>query len=196
MIKSDVDIDINDRNLVISKISNIPASIIRDKKIRKHNTGVYFQNIPVDPETGLSSIDYSHAENLGFIKIDFINNSVYKNINSMEELLELEKIEPKWELLKNKDFVEKLPHLKDHFNIVKKMCPKNIHELAATLALLRPGKIHLMKLKKEVILKRIWEEKDKVEGYTFKKSHSYAYAKMIMVEMNRLTKVLFNNNQI
>ncbi len=194
MIKSDVDIDVGDRNQIISKIPHIPASIIKENKIKKHNTGVYFQNIPVDPETGLSSIDYNDAENFGFIKIDFINNSIYKDIKSMNELLEYENKEPDWKLLENEHFVNKLPHLKNHFDKVKKMSPKNIHELAATLALIRPGKSHLINLDKEEILKKIWDKKYETKGYVFKKSHSYAYAKMIMIEMNKLAKI-FHESQ-
>lgn len=191
IIKADVDIDLADRNDIISKITHIPASIINEKGVKKHVSGVYFQNIPTDPETGLASIDYNEASKFGFIKIDFLNNSVYKDINSYEELKKLEESEPLWELLENEEFVKILPHLSGHYEKVVKFKPKNIHELAALLALIRPAKRKLLNLSKEQIMKKIWEKGDE-KGYSFKKSHSYAYAKMIMVFMNKITNYLLN----
>ncbi|MEM5878079.1 MAG: hypothetical protein QXF12_04325 [Candidatus Aenigmatarchaeota archaeon] len=182
----DVDIDLSSREDIVKKIPNIPASIIKNNEIKKHNSGVYFQNIPTDPETGLASIDYEEAEKLGFIKIDFLNNHVYDGITSMDEMIRLENEEPNWSLLEKEDFVNKIPHLKGHFDIVKKIKPRNIHDLAIILALIRPGKRYLLNSSKKEISEKIWK-KENENSFTFKKSHSYAYAKMIMIYINKIS---------
>ena len=43
----DVDIDFFDRDGVLKLFKHTPASIIKDNKIEKHKTGVYFHAIPV-----------------------------------------------------------------------------------------------------------------------------------------------------
>ena len=47
----DIDIDFLDRDKALDVIRHVPASIYKDSKITKHNTGVYTQDIPVDPVT-------------------------------------------------------------------------------------------------------------------------------------------------
>ena len=47
--RSDIDIDFADREQVLDLLNVTPASIIRDGKLTKHNTGVYVTDIPVDP---------------------------------------------------------------------------------------------------------------------------------------------------
>ena len=37
----DIDIDLLDRDKALNLIKHVPASIWKDKKITKHNTGVY-----------------------------------------------------------------------------------------------------------------------------------------------------------
>ena len=55
--KSDIDIDFADRQQVLDLLNVTPASIIRDGKLVKHNTGVYATDIPVDPFSGSASLD-------------------------------------------------------------------------------------------------------------------------------------------
>ena len=43
---------------------------------KKHNTGVYYTKIPVNPETGTSTIDYKMAEERGYFKLDLLNVAV------------------------------------------------------------------------------------------------------------------------
>lgn len=176
----DIDIDVIDRNKILANFPNIiPASIIKTK-IDKHPSGCYFQDIPV-LDNGLAGLDYKTASKYGYIKIDLLNNSVYDNIKSKEELDELVKIEPSWEMLEYEDIVNMLPHIKDHFNIVNLIKPKNIEDLAIVLALIRPGKRYLLDKDRTTIRLHIWEKEDE---YYFKKSHAYAYALAIMVKMN------------
>ena len=71
--KSDIDIDVADRQQVLDLLNVTPASIIRDGKLVKHNTGVYATDIPVDPFLGSASLDYNVAEDRGYMKLDLLN---------------------------------------------------------------------------------------------------------------------------
>ena len=62
IVNTDIDIDVADRRSLLKLIKNVPALIERDGKKVKHNTGVYFHDIPSDPFSGLSTIDYQKAE--------------------------------------------------------------------------------------------------------------------------------------
>lgn len=179
----DVDIDFADRTKILDIIPHIPASIRTDNSVKKHNTGVYFQNIPYDPYTDTASIDYKEAENRGYMKIDFLNVSLYKDIISEQHLIELMNKEPLWDLLEQNEFVDLLFHLKGYTELLKKTKPKNIEQLAAVLAMIRPSKRHLIGQSWDDILKEIWIKPDNDEYY-FKKSHSIAYAMAIVVQMN------------
>ena len=44
--KSDIDIDFGDRTQILDLLKHTPASIMRDGKLVKHNTGVYF-HLPI-----------------------------------------------------------------------------------------------------------------------------------------------------
>lgn len=183
--QGDIDIDIKDRELVLDLIDYIPASIIKEDVIEKHNTGIYIQNIPKDPITGLASLDYEHAEELGYVKIDLLNLNAYQNVDSNEELQRLIEKEPMWDLLEHKEIVEKLYHIHDHFDIVQKMKPRSIDQLAMVLAVIRPGKRNLLGKSWADIEKDIWVKKEG-DKYHFKKSHSVAYALLIVMQLNQL----------
>jgi DNA polymerase III alpha subunit len=64
--------------------------------------------------------------------------------------------------------------------------PKSIPELAMVLALIRPGKKHLIPVcEKEGfqgIQQEIWTKTD--DAYFFKKAHAVAYAHVIVVQLN------------
>ena len=60
-----------------------------------------------------------------------LNVGLYKKIESKQQLDELLAMEPMWELLEHKEVVEKCFHIHKHFEIVKKMKPKSVEELAA-----------------------------------------------------------------
>ena len=92
----DIDIDMKNREDILSIISTIPASKVDGTKITPHNTGVYFQNIPTEPFRGLSSIDYQRAEELGYIKVDFLNLSFLNNFSSNTEIDQLLEKEPEF----------------------------------------------------------------------------------------------------
>ena len=182
---SDIDIDFADRNLILEHIEHIPAAMRKVNPIRKHATGVYVTDIPYDSERDIASIDYTEAENRGYLKLDLLNVHVYSQVRDEAHLIELMR-EPNWDNLKNRDFVEKLIHLSNHYNIIRSMLePVNsIPRLAMLLALIRPGKKHLIGKTWKEIAETIWDKDD--HGYQFKKSHSCSYAVLVTVHMNLL----------
>ena len=187
----DVDIDFFDRDGTLKLFKHAPASIIKDDKIEKHKTGVYFHAVPTHPITGHSTLDYKKAEDRGYFKIDCLNVNIYKNIKSEQELVELMIEEPDWNMLKDPKIVENLFHLNSHFSIVSKLEPKNIEQLAAVLAIIRPAKRHLMYKEWKDILTDVWV-KPTDGSYFFKKSHAVAYAHAIVVQMNLVKKDKYN----
>lgn len=182
---SDIDIDFGDREKLLSIIPHTRAAMRNVNPIRHHATGVYVTDIPYDPINDMASIDYAEAEKRGYIKLDLLNVHVYNQIRDEKHLIELMR-EPNWDNLKNKDFVEKLIHLGSQYhNLIKMPEPINsIPRLAMFLAVIRPGKKHLIgKLYKE-IAETVWDKG--TDGYVFKKSHSIAYAQLVVVHMNLL----------
>ena len=183
----DVDIDFYDREGVLQLFKHTPATIVKKDMHEKHKTGIYFHDVPVNPITKHSSLDYKQAEDRGYFKIDLLNVSIYKDIKSEQELVELMIEEPDWDILKYSYVVDNLFHLNGHFNIVKKLEPRNIEQLAAVLAIIRPAKRHLMYKDWIDILKDVWV-KPADGSYFFKKSHAIAYAHAIVVQMNLMKR--------
>jgi hypothetical protein len=186
-MKTDIDIDFHDRTKALGALPHIPALMVNNGVAQRHNTGIYFQNIPKDPLTNLASIPYKEAEDMGYFKIDFINNSVYEGVKDAEHLQQLVDTEPEWSLLADAEFVSLLVHIHGHFDIVNTIKPKSVDDLAVVLALIRPGKRHLLNESRATIDAEIWNPP--TDGsYFFKKSHSYAYAVSIVMQMNLLTE--------
>jgi len=181
----DIDIDFSDRTQILNIIEHVPASIIEKDVVKKHNTGVYCQQIPVNPLNNLASFDYKIAEDRGYFKIDFLNVNIYKDVKNEEHLIKLMETEPLWDLLEQDEFVNLLFHLNGHGNILRTLKPKNVEQLAAVLALIRPAKRHLLHSPWDQILKEVWVKPDN-NDYYFKKSHAVAYALAIIVQINLL----------
>ena len=178
----DIDIDFADRTRALNVLKHIDARIDISKK---HNTGIYCTSIPYNPVDGISTLDYKTAEDRGYFKIDFLNVSVYEGVNSKDHLAQLLNQEPLWDLLEQKEFCDMIFHVNGYHNLIADLKPRNIEELAMFLALLRPGKKHLIPICKEkgfqAIADEIWT---KTAEYSFKKSHSIGYAHAIVVQMN------------
>lgn len=184
-IDFDVDIDMANRDNLLSVLKYIGGSIKRPGGMEKHNTGVYIQPIPHDPLTGLSNIDHKEAEELGYFKLDVLNNSVYKGIESESELDNLCTMEPMWNLFGHKEIVEQLFHISNHYEIVSQHLPTNIDQLAMILAMIRPGKRYLVGKSWTEIESQVWVSPDS-DSYFFKKSHAYSYAMAIIVQLNKI----------
>lgn len=188
-IDFDVDIDMANRDDFLKLVNITPASIEKEGKFTKHNTGVYFQNISKFPLEGYSTIDHKQAEEEGWFKVDFLNNHIYKDVIDEQHLDTLVNTEPMWELFEHEEIVEKLFHIGNHWEIVKQHTPKSLDQLAMILAMIRPGKRHLVGKDWKVIENDVWV-KPNDDTYFFKKSHSYSYAMAIVVQLNLLVEDL------
>jgi hypothetical protein len=186
-LKTDIDIDLKDRNAALSVLPHIPATMSHQGKVTRHNTGVYFHNIPVDPLTDQASITYLKAEDMGYFKMDFINNTVYTDIRDSEHLETLLAMEPTWELLDDPDIVSMLVHIHSHFDIVNIIKPKSVEDLSVVLALIRPAKRHLLHKSRAEIDAEIWERPSD-GSYHYKKAHAVAYAVSIVVQLNAIVE--------
>ena len=186
----DIDIDFADRSILLDKIKHRIAKLDSGKK---HNTGVYFTEVPHDPVNNLCTLDYENAEQRGYFKIDCLNVSIYKDIKDEKHLNKLINTEPLWELLEAKEFVDQIFHINGHVEILKKLKPVNIEQLAAVLAIIRPAKRYLLKKTWDEILKNVWI-KPTDGSYFFKKSHATSYAMAVVVHMNLICEQLKGNN--
>jgi DNA polymerase III alpha subunit len=181
----DIDIDFINRSQVLDIIQHIPASLEDGKK---HNTGVYCHLIPTNPLTGNASINYKDAEDRGYFKIDFLNVNAYTGVRSESHLTDLLNVEPLWDLLEDPAVCNQMFHINGYHQLIAKLKPRSIEELAMFLALLRPGKKYLIPVcEKEgfqSIQDEIWTKTD--DAYFFKKAHAVAYAHVIVVQLNLL----------
>ena len=182
----DIDIDFADRDIILDKLNHRIAKLDTGKK---HNTGVYFTEIPHTPVDNLATIDYDEAEERKYFKIDFLNVFIYKQVKDEDHLVKLMSKEPLWDLLTEAEFSNQLFHVGEHSTLLKKLSPKSIQQLAATLAIIRPAKRHLENETWDNIMKQVWV-KPKDGSYFFKKAHAVAYAHAIVVHMNLICEQL------
>lgn len=181
-VNTDVDIDVFDRDILLENLKHVSARIKREDGYVKHNTGVYFQRIPYDPLTNIATIDHKDANDIGYMKIDFLNNSVYKGVRDEDHLNTLVAATPQWDLLEHADIVAQLTHIGDYSDLVGRLLPTSIPQLAMILAIIRPAKAHLRSKSWAEIEKEVWIKPK--EGYYFKKSHAHAFALSIIVQLN------------
>jgi hypothetical protein len=183
---SDVDIDFADRQQVLSLIRHVGATKIdNDANPVAHNTGIYATEIPTDPVTNRSSIDYRAAEARGYIKLDFLNVGIYQQVRNEEHLTELMNTDPPWHRLYEAEFCGQLIHINNHYDTLIKMpeAVNSVPRLAMFLAIIRPAKRHLIGLPWAEVAKTVWN-KPVDGGYFFKKAHAISYAHLVLVHMN------------
>ena len=178
----DVDIDFGDRTQLLKHVPSVGARL---ENGNKHNTGVYFNRIP-QAHDGLATLDHKRAEELGYFKLDLLNVGVYAQVRNELHLVELMR-EPNWSKLHDRTFFEQLIHVGKHYETMAKM-PEDITSIprmAMFLAVIRPGKRHLMGKTWAEVAQSVWQRPEGDE-YFFKKSHSVAYAQLVAVHMNIL----------
>jgi hypothetical protein len=178
----DVDIDFGDRTQLLKHVQGTSARL---ENGNKHNTGVYFTDIP-QAHDGLATLDHKRAEQLGYFKLDLLNVGVYERVRNELHLVEL-MCEPNWEKLQDLKFFEQLIHVGKHYDTMQRMPePVNsIPRMAMFLAVIRPAKRHLIGQTWAEVAKTIWDKAGQ-DSYSFKKSHSVAYAQLVAVHMNIL----------
>ena len=188
----DIDIDTPDRSRLLENLDHVPAMASRNGKSVRHNTGVYFHQVPQDPFEQWCSISYEKAEQMGCYKIDLLNNHIYAGVRDESHLNHLMETTPMWNLLEHQEVVRELAHINQHYELVRKLKPQSVMELAMVLAMIRPGKRHLVsKCEKSgwhSIQPEVWEQDG--SGYTFKKSHAVSLSMSIVVQMNLLVEQL------
>jgi hypothetical protein len=186
---SDIDIDVGDRDQALALLKYTAASIIKEGKNVRHNTGVYFTDIPIDPFTGRASLDYEAAEARGYVKVDVLNVGLYKQITNEEHLQQLMQQEPAWDRLYDPDFCARLIHIGAHYDTLVKMpeAVNSIPRLAMFLAVIRPAKRHLIGRTWAEVASTVWE-KPADDGYFFKKAHAISYSHLVAVNINLLTQ--------
>jgi len=160
--------------------------MVKDNELIKHNVGIYFQNIATDPVTGFAAIPYEQAEEVGYFKIDFLHLSLLDVFESKHEIRELLKREPDWSLLMRPDIVPKLFQISKQYELVSRLAPKSVIELADCLALMRPSKVHLVDayLKNKELIREELYRKPTTEGYYFKRCHALAYSLNIVLQLH------------
>lgn len=183
--KSDIDIDVADRDQALACLPHTAASIIRDGRSSRHNTGVYFTDIPQDPFAGRASLDYQAAEDLGYVKLDILNVGLYSQIKNEQHLEQLMQQEPLWDLLYDAEFCSQLIHIGAHYDTLIRMpeAVNTVPRLAMFLAVIRPAKRHLIGLAWNQVAQTVWD-RPAGDEYYFKKAHAIGYAHLVAVNMN------------
>ncbi len=189
--RGDVDIDVKNRKELLDLIPHIPATErIVDGEFVPHKSGVFFDDIPFDPETGLASIEYKKAEELGYQKVDFLNVHVYDKVRDRAHLQQLLRTPVRWELFQVPEIVGELFQLGNQISVVLTWPPTNAMQLAMLIAMIRPAKFHLVQADSwDEIASKIWTKPTNGKAY-FKKAHAVAYSYAIMVQLNALVESL------
>ncbi len=180
----DIDIDFADRSQVLELIKHVPARQEVQGQIRKHNSGVYVTDIPVDPVHGCASIDYETAEERSYFKLDFLNMGVYKLIQSPEHYQQVLDKTPDWQRLwTDTEWSSQLVHIGNYTDLLDSMRPDSLTRMAAFISVIRPGKAHLQNQSWDVVFESVFDG-DNSQGFVFKKSHAVSYARLVTLHMN------------
>lgn len=183
----DIDIDLPTNINPIEIFPNaVPASMNEKGKLTRHLVGHYFQDIPIDEETGMSAITYKKALEYGFFKIDLIHLKLLDKFESKEQLKQYMFREPNWALLTDQSVVSELFHLSNSYELLERVKPQSVLEVADCLALIRPGKARLINSyvkDKRAIRKELYK---KEKPSDLRKSHAIPYAYLVIAQLNMI----------
>lgn len=186
-VQTDVDLDCFGRDNILAGVECIFGRIDRPNgKVDKHPTGVYFQNIPRDPSTNISTLDHRIATDYGYFKIDFLNVNMYEGVRSEEHLMELINRVPPWDFFLFTEITDQLFQLNGHSNLLQRYKPTSVEDLAMILAVIRPSKAHLQREGWDRIRSEVWVKNADDESYQFKRCHAISYSIAIIVHLNLL----------
>jgi hypothetical protein len=189
-MSADIDIDMANRQQLLSLIKVTSARQETNGRVRRHNSGVYVTDIPWDSVNQCASIDYETAEQLGYFKIDLLNMSVYQLIKNPEHYKQMLTQEPNWQRLwTDPDWAKNLVHIGNYTELLNTMRPDSIPRMAAFIAIIRPGKAHLQNLAWNQVFDSVWDGDDS-RGFVFKHSHSISYAALVALHMNLLSQAV------
>jgi hypothetical protein len=185
-MSADIDIDLADRNQLLQLIDAVSARQQHQGQVRRHNSGVYVTDIPVDPVNACAAIDYETAEQLGYFKIDLLNMSVYQLVKTPEHYELVLNQEPPWpRLWTDTEWSKQLVHVGNYAELLQTMKPDSIPRMAAFISIIRPGKAHLQNRPWAEVFASVWDG-DASKGFVFKKSHAISYAMLVKLHMNLL----------
>jgi len=186
-MSADIDIDFADRSQLLELIQHTPARQLHQGQVRRHNSGVYVTDIPLDPVNRCAAIDYEAAEQLGYFKIDLLNMSVYQLITSPDHYATAVSTEPDWSRLwQDSEWAKQLAHVGNYTDLLTEMQPDSIPRMAAFISIIRPGKAHLQRLPWNTVFETVWDG-DASRGFVFKHAHAIGYAALVALHMNLLT---------
>lgn len=181
----DVDIDVpSSFNPVEIFPEWVRASTILNGELRPHPCGVYPQAVAIDPVTHLAAAPFKVLEQRGYLKVDFLHNTVYDKFQSREDIEFLLTVEPEWKLLLIPSVQQTLFQLSKHGDILDIVRPTSVEELADVLALIRPGKRKILDLYLDDRNKGRRLLYTKSSEYYFKKSHAIGYALVIVLQLH------------
>jgi hypothetical protein len=188
----DIDINLYDRRRILDVLPHVPATrFIENSRpeagLRRHDTGVYFQCVPVNPTT--ASADFHHkSPPPGVFKVDFLNLHSLAGVQTAEMIRQFATQPPDWNLLKEKKVVQSLPEINRHYEVIQKFFPSSVEHLATIVAAIRPAFHKLLNSCSNIdeLSQRIWSG-EKSNGYAFKRSHAFAYATHIVMIMNQIS---------
>lgn len=187
-MSADIDIDLANRDQLLQLIQAVPARQVNQGQVRRHNSGIYVTDIPVDPVHGCAAIDYEQAEQLGYFKIDLLNMSVYQLIKNPAHYEQVLAQEPSWtRLWEEPAWACQLVHVGNYTELLKTMRPDSIPRMAAFISIIRPGKAHLQNLPWEQVFATVWDG-DASRGFVFKHAHAIGYAALVALHMNLLNQ--------
>jgi hypothetical protein len=187
-MSADIDIDFADRNQLLELIRHVPARQLHQGQVRRHNSGVYVTDIPLDPVNRCAAIDYETAENLGYFKIDLLNMTVYQLITGPEHYQQMLTQPPPWSRLwTDPNWAQQLVHVGNYSDLLAVMKPDSIPRMAAFISIIRPGKAHLQNKDWTTVFESVWDGDDS-RGFVFKKSHAISYAALVALHMNLLNQ--------
>jgi len=182
-MSADIDIDVPNRDAVLALISHTAA---RQRNGRRHNSGIYVTDMPRDPITGCSALDYQTAEARGYFKIDLLNMSVYSLVRDPAHYEQMLAADPPWSRLwTDTEWAGQLVHIGNYIDLLQSMQPDSIPRMAAFISVIRPGKAHLQNQPWTQVFESVWDGDDS-RGYTFKKAHAVGYAALVALHMNLL----------
>jgi hypothetical protein len=188
-MSADIDIDLANRDQLLTLIQSTAARQVTQGQVRKHNSGVYVTDIPQDPVNACAAIDYETAEQLGYFKIDLLNMSVYQLVQDPAHYEAMLAQTPPWSRLWiDPAWAQRLVHVGNYTELLQTMRPDSIPRMAAFISIIRPGKAHLQNQPWEHVFASVWDG-DASHGFVFKQSHAIGYATLVALHMNLLNDI-------
>jgi len=137
--------------------------------------------------TGMSAIPYHAAEDIGYFKLDLLHLHVYSHYKNRSEIDASLKKVPDWSLMLVPSNHPKLFQLSKHGDLIMKIKPKSVEEVAELMALIRPAAVNrhiptIYQKDRELGCRLLWAKTE--DGYAFKKSHALGYAFIIWLQLN------------